>query len=227
MPSKIQLLISSQFHNFLSSKLKKAPQIKFVGVFDTVKALRDESLHDISFNDSIQDFRHALALNEDRKVMEPEYMFPSYGAPMTELSKRSIIEAWFVGAHFDMGGSAKKDGLALYPLQWILDESKSKGLVLEFSQVDHNWARIDDPLRVVFPRTEIDGQGLDAWTCKTENGVMVRMQDLHKVHESEVYKGRYNIRVNRGKDFRWPKQAREPFDNDTGMLKGYCPVGVS
>ena len=157
--------------------------------------------------------------------MDPEYVFPSDGAPETELSKRSMIQAWFVGAHLDMGGSARKDGLALYPLQWILDESKSKGLVLEFSRVDHNWARIDDPLQVVFPRSESDGKGLDTWTFETENGVLVRMQDLHEVHESEAYKGRYSIRVNKRKEFYWLRQAREPFNNDTGEIKGYCPLG--
>jgi hypothetical protein len=159
--------------------------------------------------------------------MEPEYVFPSYSASTTELSKRSIIQAWFVGAHLDMGGSAKKDGLALYPLQWILDESKSKGLVLEFSQLDHHWARIDDPLQVVFPRSGSDGKNLDMWTFETENGVMVRMHDLHKVHECEAYNGRYGIKVNKRKELYWPRQAREPFDNDTGEVKGYCPFGMS
>lgn len=188
--------------------------------------MSDENCPDISFNDSIQHFRHALALNEDRKVMEPEYVFPSYSALKTKLSTRSIIQAWFVGAHLDMGGSAKKDGLALYPLQWILDESKSKGLVLKFSQLDHKWARIDDPLQVVFPRGESDSKSLDIWTFETENGVMVHMQDLHKVHECEAYKGRYSIKVNKRGGFYWPRQAREPFDN-TGVVKGYCPFGVS
>lgn len=202
--------------------------VKFVGVFDTVKALSDENRLDISFNDSIQHFRHALALNEDRKVMDPEYVFPNSSTPAAELSERSNVQAWFVGAHLDMGGSAEKDGLALYPLQWILDESESKGLVLEFSQLNHDWAKIDDPLRVVFPSSKSDSKGPEIWTFKTENGVKVRMQDLHKVHQCEVYKGRYSIKVNKREGFYGRRQAREPFNDDPDvLLKGYCPSGVS
>lgn len=159
--------------------------------------------------------------------MDPEYVFPNHSALETKPSKHSMIQAWFVGAHIDMGGSAKKDRLALYSLQWILDESKSKGLVLAFSQLDHDWARIDDPLRVVFPISEGDVKGLNIWTFETENGVIVRMQDLHRVHECKAYKGRYSIKVNKRKEFYWPRQAREPFNNDTGMVKGYCEHGVS
>ena len=159
--------------------------------------------------------------------MSPEYVFPNYNAPEPKLSNRSIIQAWFVGAHLDMGGSAKRDGLALYPLQWILDESKSKGLLLEFSRLDHKWANIDDPLRVVFPTSESDGKGLNIWTFETENGVTVRMQDLHRVHECEAYGGRYSIKVNKRKELYWPRKAREPFSNDTGVVKGYNPSGMS
>ena len=159
--------------------------------------------------------------------MEPEYVFPTYSMPTSELSERSIVQAWFVGAHLDMGGSAERDGLALYPLQWILDESESKGLVLEFSELNHDWAKIDDPLRVVFPSSKREGKSIEFWTFETENGVKVRMQDLHKVHECEAYKGRYSIKVNKRRGFYWPRQAREPFNGDSGVLKGYCPSGAS
>lgn len=159
--------------------------------------------------------------------MDPEYVFPTQGTPASELSERSIIQAWFVGAHLDMGGSAERDGLALYPLQWILDESESKGLVLEFSELNHDWAKIDDPLRVVFPSSKREGKGIEFWTFETENGVKVRMQDLHKVHECEAYKGRYSIKVNKRQGFYWRRQAREPFNGDTGVLKGYCQSGAS
>ena len=82
-----------KFHHFYSLKTKPAPQIQFIGVFDTVKALDDKESHDISFNDFIQHFRHALALDEDRKAMTPEYVFPSYDGGNAKLSRRSIIQA--------------------------------------------------------------------------------------------------------------------------------------
>ena len=114
-----------------------------------MKAVDDRDLHDITFNDSIHHLRHALALDEDREAMTPEYTYPDVSRIRGD---RSIIQAWFAGAHIDMGGSAKKDGLSLYPLQWMLLESKMKGLDLEFSHDFDNRSRIDDPLRIRIPR---------------------------------------------------------------------------
>lgn len=186
--------------------------------------MKDEKLHDISFNDSIQHLRHALALNEDREAMTPEYMFPDYGNTRSQLSKRSLVQAWFVGAHIDMGGSAMKDGLSLYPLQWMLLESQSKGLILEFSGISDRQTKIDDPLRVVFPKHEVDGKGLDPWSCTTDNQIQVRMQDLRGVHELKQYGSRYAIYLNRQRNYLWLKKAREPFNAD-GFLRGYCSFG--
>lgn len=198
--------------------------IKFLGLFDTVKAVDDKGLHDISFNDSTQNLRQALALNEDRKAMKPEYVFPDYGNTRSQLSNRSIIQAWFVGTHIDMGGSAQRDGLSLYPLQWMLLESQSKGLVLEFSRTLDPLIRIDDPLKVVFPKHEADGKGQDPWSCTTDNGIDMHMQDLRRVHELKKYKGRYAINLSCRKAHLWIKKTREPFNAD-GSLRGYCSFG--
>ena len=188
-----------------------------------MKAL-DDALHDISFNRSTRHFRHALALNEDRSLMRPKYEFPDLKKTKVTLPGRSFIQAWFVGAHIDMGGSAERDGLALYPLQWILDESQSKGLVLEFEQLEPPWSEIDDPLRVVFPQSEADGKGRDLWTCKMKNGVCVRMQDLRKVHRLQKYRGRYSVKVNSRDQYHWIKKPRKSFSNKE--LRGYCGWGA-
>ncbi len=182
--------------------------------------------HDISFNRLTQNFRHALALNEDRRHMRPKYEFPKFSETKVVLSSRSFIQAWFVGAHMDMGGSSEKDGLALYPLQWILGESQSKGLVLEFEQLRSPWSGIDNPLRVVFPENENDGKGQDVWTCTTKTGVCVRMQDLRNFHQLQKYHGRYGIKINGREQFYWPRKGREIFSANGG-LRGYCGWGTS
>ena len=154
--------------------------------------------------------------------MTPEYVFPSYDGGNAKLSRRSIIQAWFVGAHIDIGGSSQKDGLSLYPLQWILNESRAKGLALEFTQsTPPNLIRIDNPLRVVFPQSDKDGKGCDTWTCTTQNGIQIDMQDLRRVHELEIYQGRYSIKINKRKQLYWPRQRRAPFDT-SGHIHGYC-----
>ena len=218
------VLTPVQFHSFLALHTKPKATIKFVGVFDTVKALDDASLHDISFNGSIHHFRHALALNENRQHFTPEYVFPYLDDRITRSENRSIIQAWFIGAHIDMGGSAKRDGLSLYPLQWMLFESLSKGLRLEFTEVLNDRVRIDNPLRVVFPESESDGKGKETWTCTTKNGVDVWIQDLRRVHELPKYESRYAIHLNDRKSVWWPRKDREPFNTD-GELRGYCSYG--
>lgn len=98
-------------HGHLSTKTRPAPKIIFVGAFDTVKAVRDDDLYDLSFNRSIDHFRHSLALNERRAAFSPEYEFPELDNGQQRT--RSFLQAWFVGAHMDIGGSSPKDGLSL------------------------------------------------------------------------------------------------------------------
>lgn len=59
-------------HSHFLAATKPAPKIKFVGDLDTVKAVKEDYFFEISFKDSFQHMRHALALNEDRDAMTPE-----------------------------------------------------------------------------------------------------------------------------------------------------------
>lgn len=73
MSPLIHIFVSRQvqLHKFLNLKTKATPKTKILGVFETVKAVADADQHDISFNNTIQHLRHALALNEDREAMTP------------------------------------------------------------------------------------------------------------------------------------------------------------
>ena len=184
--------------------------------------MNDRFLYDISFNDSIQHLRHALALNECRKAYEPEYLFPDQRHLL--LPRRSMVQAWFVGAHMDIGGSTIKDGLALYPLQWMLLESRAKGLVLGFDGSFGGRAPVDNPLDIVFPPHAFHGRGLDIASFEMENGLKVDMQDLRKVHVLDRHMNRYAIHLNMSSNMWMMKEERVPFDRD-GALKGYCKHG--
>lgn len=225
----------TQIHSFFTESTGRAPKIGFIGVFDTVKAVDDHSLYDISFNDSTVHFRQALALNEDRKAMKPEAVYPARTIQGDPLLQRSFLQAWFIGAHIDMGGSAEMDGLALYPLQWMFLEVGALGLVLEFTGDFESRVNIDNPLEICFPPREEDGDIADPavrqerekkklWSCTSENKIETSMQDLRKCHESIEHNGRYQILLNRKKAVLWPKAARTPFSED-GELNGYCPYG--
>lgn len=187
-----------------------------------MKALNDGSLYDISLNDSIQHLRHALALHEDRRVFKPEYYFPDYkGLP---LARRSIVQAWFVGAYINIGDSTAKDGLSLYPLQWMLIESSGKGLTLEFDGSFASRAKIDDPLKLVFPSYESEGKGVNTSTFTIKNDLKVDLQDIRRIHALPRYETRYAIHLNLSKRLWMRKESRAAFNGDS-TLKGYCGYG--
>ena len=180
-----------------------------------MKAVSDKFLYDITFNGSIQHLRHALALHEDRKDFEPECL---WGDPPR--NRRSLVQAWFVGAHIDMGGSADKDGLSLYPLQWMLLESRDHGLALEFDGSFGNRARIDNPLELVLGPQSTSNE---LYESKMKNGLIVKMHDIRRMHDHDRYNGRYQVHLNRNKRIFWRRDQRKPFTGDS--LDGFFPFG--
>lgn len=202
----------------LASNTKEAPTIKFIGLFDTVKAVKDENLYDITFNNSIQHLRHALALNEDRVRFLPEYLYPSLSQERP-LQKRSFLQCWFVGAHSDIGGSSEKDGLSLYPLQWMLIESRDAGLCLKFFGSIGSRAKIDNPLLL----TGLEDTDQEPWSCQTSNRVIMKMVDIRRIHSSPS-NNNYEIRINKAKASLWRRKERSPF-GEQGDLDGFCTFG--
>ncbi|KAG7108324.1 hypothetical protein HYQ45_018118 [Verticillium longisporum] len=118
-----------ELYNFFLEKTREGPAIQFLGLFDTVKKAQGDVDFDLSYSRSIRRVRHALALNEERNTHQPE-LYKTESKPGWEAE--SLIQAWFVGWHVDIGGGARDDGLSLYPLQWMLLESQKFGLVLEY-----------------------------------------------------------------------------------------------
>jgi hypothetical protein len=214
-----------QIHHMFAANTKEAPTVKFVGVFDTVKAVNDEFLHDLSFNGSIQHLRHALAMNEERERFDAEYIYPNFNHPTSSLFSRSFVQAWFVGAHIDMGGSAVDDGLSLYPLQWMITESKELGLCFRFVGSYGGRSTLPNPLGPI----GLDGEDeKEAGAFTTENKVLVRMYDIRTSHTGSDGQGReksgYKIKINKDRALPWKRRKREVFDH-TGYLRGYCPFG--
>lgn len=189
-------------------KTQPGPTIRFVGAFDTVKALDDRNLHDTTFNLGIQHMRHAVALHENRRDMKPEL---EYAQPINE-DERSFIQAWFVGAHMDLGGSKPHDGLSLYPLQWMLEESRLQGLVLGFDDIEGRKQIMDDPLGLVFP------PDATSHTFETKNKIRIRMTDIRATHaRREGLHERYKIKINNEKSRVWRREQRPIFMNDGGL----------
>ncbi|KAH7136237.1 hypothetical protein EDB81DRAFT_77274 [Dactylonectria macrodidyma] len=157
------------------------PRIPFVGLFDTVKLAPSKMPYDISFVPSIEVLRHALAINESRSNRAPEVLEVPAGANMT---RRSLIQAWFLGTTDDLCGGTANDGLSLYPLQWILLESIQAGLSLISMEKPTSG---ENPLALVFPQyagnlPTLDGSEDIEWRLKYLNGIQISMFDLQSTH---------------------------------------------
>jgi uncharacterized protein (DUF2235 family) len=105
--------------------------VTLLGVWDTVGALGVHTLdipfleryqyHKISEVDIVAHVRHALALDEHRKVFAAT-LFP---APRP---RKTLEQRWFSGSHANVGGGYEKDALFLRPLEWMVQEASTLGL---------------------------------------------------------------------------------------------------
>lgn len=122
------------------------PTIHFMGVWDTVASVlvpRSDrmwipSLETLPYtrtNPSVRIFRHALALDERRRM----FRVAEWAQPQPHVSNRfkpgtrtdqDIEQRWFSGVHSDIGGGYREDesGLSKIPLIWMVGEAEKAGL---------------------------------------------------------------------------------------------------
>lgn len=112
---------------------KTPPDIRFMGLFDTVAAIKKPNLlnkelqpaSDVVFENRsisplVQEALHLLSM-DDRRIA----FFP------TLINKDDrVTEIWFAGAHSDVGGGYRYDGLSDNTLQFMLDELERRALGL-------------------------------------------------------------------------------------------------
>ena len=120
------------FHHVNNSR--PCPQIKFIGVWDTVGALGAPGLlgqifnrnkykyHDVTLNPNIENAYHALAIDERRRPFAPNIWDKPAGWAGT------VQQAWFAGVHSNIGGGYNPDGLANEALHWMVEKAEKLGL---------------------------------------------------------------------------------------------------
>ena len=108
-------------------------RIRFMGLFDTVASIgvpdlnrHDRPSSDVVFEDNcvpgaVQEALHLLALDEKRLAFRPTLM---------RADPNRVTEVWFSGAHADVGGGYRKDGLSDVTLTFLLSELHRRGLGL-------------------------------------------------------------------------------------------------
>ena len=114
-----------------------APQIQFLGVWDTVKfvgwfnwkaQLQQARWPFTRKLPNVVVGRHALAIHEKRRYYA-EYRFDA-----RELASeaRDLSEVWFLGVHSDVGGTFVDDHrLADISLKWMADEARAAGFATD------------------------------------------------------------------------------------------------
>ena len=122
--------------------------IRFMGCWDTVASVivprRDRfyipSLEELPFvkeNPSVQVFRHALAVDEKRRMFrvsewaEPQLFKTVPYLKDEQADPQDIKQVWFSGVHSDIGGGypETESGAAKLPLKWMMEEAAEHGLV--------------------------------------------------------------------------------------------------
>ncbi|PWW04039.1 uncharacterized protein (DUF2235 family) [Hoeflea marina] len=142
--------------NFRRVAGTRTGSVTFLGVFDTVSSvlvpnagglwppLVSEKLPHTLSNPAVRTFRHAISIDERRRMFRPDDWeqgqrfqpnIHSRGTP----DPQDAVEMWFSGYHSDVGGGhARKDsGISQFPLIWMIQEAKSCGLAVFDRMADY------------------------------------------------------------------------------------------
>ncbi|KAI0436344.1 hypothetical protein F4803DRAFT_234518 [Xylaria telfairii] len=175
-------LNGNKLRAYIKAHCHDPPRIQFLGVFDSLKTPVGKHEYTPSFVTSIQHFRHAVAFNDTHTT--PHTLELSENE---ELSRRSFIQAWFIGSHRDVCGGSQHDGLSLFPLQWMILESMRAGIIFQSNATN-------DVFSIAFPQfaglpPALGSEEKAQWRLKYTNGIEVTMFDLQSVHGEVIKDG--------------------------------------
>ena len=115
------------------------PGMRFVGIWDTVSSVGwiENSLH-LPYeanNPDIEIGRHAVSIDERRAFFRSHLWQPPKD-PSAARGPRDVQQVWFPGVHCDVGGGypEQTSGLSKYALEWMLEEAKMAGLIIDPSK---------------------------------------------------------------------------------------------
>ncbi len=128
--------------------------IRFMGCWDTVSSVivpRPDrwyipSLEKLPYtitNPCVQAFRHAMAIDERRRMFrllpwqENQKFKTNPFVKDTAAADQDIKQLWFSGVHSDIGGGypEKESGAAKLSLKWMVEEAEAHGIVFKKKMV--------------------------------------------------------------------------------------------
>ncbi len=133
--------------NFRRVAGSKTGAIKFLGLWDTVSSvfipnpkgffppITRENLPHTSVNPAVKTVRHAIAIDEFRRMFRVDHwtagqVYKPNIHSKTAPGLQDSAAVWFAGCHSDVGGGYKRadSGLSQFSLIWMLAEAKKAGL---------------------------------------------------------------------------------------------------
>ena len=145
--SKNDFSIAWRFQRVLEARFVT---IRFMGCWDTVSSVivprRDRgyipSLEKLPYtitNPCVQVFRHAMAIDERRRMFRllhwkaPQKFKKNPFEPDDKADEQDIKQVWFSGVHSDVGGGypETESGAAKFPLKWMVEEAAGHSLVFK------------------------------------------------------------------------------------------------
>lgn len=133
----------------------KPVSVQFLGVWDTVSSVITpradrfylpslEKLPYTKENPAVKVFRHAMAIDEKRRLFrlddwenEQEYKPNIFSTGKKKLQDSKQV--WFAGCHSDVGGGFKRSesAIAQFPLKWMIDEAQKAGIKRRTQMYNH------------------------------------------------------------------------------------------
>jgi uncharacterized protein (DUF2235 family) len=176
-------------------------KIYFLGVWDTVAAYGlpvdeltqavDKWVWPMKFRDdsllgSVENARHALSLDDERRTFHPIPWNETKEAESVAEKKvpaGRLQQVWFAGMHADVGGGYPDDGLSYVPLCWMIAEAGAKGLRLEPAAVSQYRAMAASTGRMYDSRA---GSGV-LWRYQPRNAQLLLQEgNTPLIHHSVV-----------------------------------------
>lgn len=119
---------SNAAKDFKDSHKSRSVKVKFMGFFDAVMRTLFLKSRDyikglmMTMTDVVEEFRHAIALDDTREHFACHELQVS--------SSTNATQVWFPGTHDDVGGGLRSVKLSHIALGWMAEEAMSSGLLL-------------------------------------------------------------------------------------------------
>jgi uncharacterized protein (DUF2235 family) len=134
---------------FIAENSYPNPQIKFLGVWDTVGALgipitsfrmwnrKKYKFHDLTLSSTIKYAYHAMAIDERRGLFDVNLWKQSRHAIENKV-EQFVEQRWFPGVHADVGGGYREEQLSDLSLLWMIEKARLSGLNIDMGMAVTN-----------------------------------------------------------------------------------------